>query len=193
MKFRRPRRELPPRRFPPGERRPVKAHPMLVRANRLFQNGKYEESAALYLNFAKGAVDRNLPRAPILFLQAGKAYLIAEKTDDGMRAIWRGLKILADKNREQDLLQFGKRSVNILNELGLSEQANEVDEWLQKTLPNYNGDSGEIIDFSKKREEIVMFPTICPACGGRVHPDEVRKIDSKTLECSFCGSLIQTE
>ena len=194
MKFRRPRRELPPRRFPPGEKRTVKgAHPLLVRANRLFQNGNYLDAASLYLKMAAGAADRNLPRTPILFLQAGKSFLIAERTDDGMRAVWRGLKILADKNRQSELLQFGKRTVNILNELGLTTQAVEIDEWLQKTLPDYAGDTGELQDFSQKREEIAMFPTTCPACGGRVHPDEIRKVDENTIECSFCGTLIRAE
>ena len=40
-------------------------------------------------------------------------------------------------------------------------------------------------------EEKPTFPVTCPACGARVHPDEVKVIDKSTVECLFCGSVIR--
>ena len=191
MRPRRPRRELPPRRFDRyKDKPPVRVHPLLRRANNLFSNGKYIEAAMLYEKLALGAQDRNLPRTPILYLQASKAFLIAEKGDEGMRMLMQGLELFVDQKRWRELLQFGKRSVNVLNELGYSQEAEEIEAWLEERLPEEDKKKAKSTDDQQQKER-TLFPVTCPSCGARVHPDEVRVIDESTVECSFCGNLIR--
>ena len=192
MPPRRPRRPLPSRRFDHRDSASKNVHPTLLRANRLFSNGNYTDAAALYEKLAVGAYDRNLPRAPMLFMQSGKALLIAGKVVRGMSITQRGLGILADQGRWHELYQFGRRSVDILTELGYKKEADGMEAWLKTRLP-------------EKQEAAIKtaleaapvnkpdFPVTCPACGARVHPDEVKVIDSSTVECRFCGSIIRAE
>lgn len=191
MPPRRPRRPLPPRRFPQRNAAPRHVHPLLLRANRLFSDGKYYDAAKLYEKLAVGAYDRHLPRAPMLFMQAGKSLLIAGKVEKGMALAQRGLGLLADQKRWRELYQFGRRSVNVLNELGHKEQAAGLEEWLKALLPE---DQEPVMRKEQlTKEEMRVFPVSCPACGARVHPDEVKVIDKATVECSFCGSLIRSK
>jgi hypothetical protein len=192
MPPRRPRRPLPPRRF--DHRKPAtrNVHPTLLRANKLFSNGKYIDAAALYEKMAVGAYDRNLPRAPMLFMQSGKALLIAGKVQRGMSITQRGLGILADQSRLRELYQFGRRSINILNELGYEKEAQGMEEWLKTRLPEKEEAAIKAAHESSPTDK-PNFPITCPACGARVHPDEVRVIDGSTVECSFCGSIMRSK
>jgi len=191
MPPRRPRRPLPPRRFDRRSPAARRVHPTLIRANKLFSNGKYIDAAALYEKLAVGAYDRGLPRAPMLFMQSGKALLIAGKVQRGMSITQRGLGILTDQGRWSEFRQFGRRSVNVLNELGYKKEAEGMEEWLKTMLPekeeaNSKEDKTDVI-------EKPGFPVTCIACGARVHPDEVVMIDTATAECSFCGSIIKAK
>ena len=192
MPPRRPRRPLPPRRFENRNSASRNVHPTLLRANRLFTNGNYIDAAALYEKLAIGAYDRGLPRAPMLFMQSGKALLIAGKVVRGMSITQRGLGILADHARWHELYQFGRRSVNILNELGYKKEADGMEAWLKTRLPEKEEAAiiaaGETATVKKP-----TFPVTCPACGARIHPDEVKVIDKSTVECRFCGSVIRGE
>ncbi len=190
MPPRRPRRPLPPRRFDHRNPAARKVHPTLLRANRLFSNGNYINSAALYEKLAVGAYDRGLPRAPMLFMQSGKALLIAGKVVRGMSITQRGLGILADQARWRELYQFGRRSVNILDELGYEKEARGMEAWLKTRLPEKEETAIKAAREAAP-EEKPTFPVTCPACGARVHPDEVKVIDKSTVECLFCGSVIR--
>jgi len=190
MPPRRPRRPLPPRRF--DHRKPAarKVHPLLLRANQLFSNGKYMEAANLYEKLAKGALDRGLPRAPLLFLQAGKSLLATGRLKRGVVLAQRGLGLLADQNRWRELHQFGYRTVNVLNELGYEKEAQNMEEWLKARLPEK--EEAAIREHQAAAPNAKPdFPVNCSACGARVHPDEVVMIDTTTAECSFCGSIIK--
>ena len=186
MPPKRPRRDLPPRKF--GRRSPgaARTHPLLLRANQLFSNGNYLEAAGLYEKMAIGAFERKMPRAPILFLQAGKALFVADRVNHGMQLVQRGLGLLADQKRWGEMYQFGGRSVDVLSELGYTDQANALQDWLKSRLPEDKEPA------AAKEAPLRIFATVCPDCGARLHPHEMQLIDETTTACSFCGSLIRT-
>ncbi len=177
------RRPLRPRRAPVD-----RARLLLNHANRLFDGGQYLQAARLFEQLAQGASRRQLPRAPFLSLQAGKAYLFGGQQDQGMALIQAGLKALAVEKRWPELERVGRRMVAELAEQGFTGPSEQITAWLDETL------SG--IETPRPRQGAAgkaSLPTKCPSCGGSVDPQAVAWLDEVTAECLYCGSAIRAE
>ena len=179
------------RRRPIGPgRRPVnRAKVLLMQAHRLFDEGQYLRSALLFEKLAQGALERKLPRAPFLFLQAGKAYVYAGQNDRGLAPTWAGLKELAAQNRWLELERLGNKTVAELSERGLSEASESIRKWLDEQLAGVKSQ----LPTGEKTSERPLLPTKCPSCGGRIDPQTVNWLDSVTVECLYCGSAVRAE
>lgn len=160
--------------------------PILQEANFAFDKGEYGRAGELFEQIAEKAAARGGPRAPLFYLQAGRARILAEQTTLGTPSLRRGLELFAQRGQFPRLRQAGARVVSELNERGLKQEAAEIEAWLKTVLPS----AASVAPLAQKRP---VLPTHCPACGAGVRPDEVEWLDEATAECEYCGSPIRAE
>jgi hypothetical protein len=173
------RRPMRPRR-PGGD-----AVAQLKRAHNLMDQSNYLQAAHLFEGLALGAVRRRIPRAPFLFIQAGRAFLYGGQHGKGTASIKRGLGMLVDAGRWGELYRVGHRLVDELQEKGFKAESSQLKDWLDSER------AAEVK--SKLQKKHPVLPTNCPNCGGIVNSQEVTWMDDFTAECLYCGSAIRVE
>jgi len=174
----------------PPQRKPV--HPLLRKAHELFANGNYLDAAELFVKLGEGAVARNMPRAPHLFLQAGRSYLLAGVYEKAIEYSRHGLNLFLEKERWHELKRFGDRVVVELKEHNLDDEANLIQSWLIESIPeSFEVSSGKFSLNESKKD--IHLPLVCPSCGGAINPLEVEWVDDITAVCSFCGNMVRGE
>jgi hypothetical protein len=157
--------------------------PILQEANFVFDKGQYGRAGELFERIAETAGARGGPRAPVFYLQAGRARILAGQTLLGMPSLRRGLELLAQRQQFPRLQQAGRRVVSELNQRGLQKEASEIETWLKNVLPPESSPDAPV--------KSPVLPTRCPSCGAGVRPDEVEWLDDVTAECAYCGSPIR--
>ena len=162
--------------------------PILQEANLAFDKGEYGRAAELFERIAETADARSRPRAPFFHLQAGRSRVLAGQTALGMPSLKRGLELLAQRRQFPRLHKAGERVAAELRQRGLSEEAAEIEAWLQTVLP-----ATTAFDASEAPSKRPVLPTHCPACGAAIRPDEVEWLDDVTAECAYCGSPLRAE
>ncbi len=169
----------------------VRVEMMLNQAHRLMSTGDYIQAGAIFERLARGAVQRGIPRAPFLFIQAGQAYLEGGEKPKGFTLVKHGLKMLADAGRWDELYRIGHRTLAVLEEKGFKEEKDRLTDWLEDVLP----ERSEQVSQSKLQGKTKhpVLPTACPSCGGPVDPAIVTWRDDITAECLFCGSMVRAE
>lgn len=182
------------RRRPIGRRpgRPGGMAGVLVnQAHRLMSQGEYIQAAVIFERLGRGAVERGIPRAPFLFVQAGQAYLQGGEKPKGFTLVKHGLKMLADAGRWGELYRVGHRALAVLDEGGFGEEKDRLAAWLEEVLP----ENSERVTAEKSRinAKHPILPTTCPSCGGPLDPSAVSWRDEVTAECLFCGSMVRAE
>jgi len=166
--------------------------PALQRANELMAIGDYNGAAVAFEGLARGAEGRGGPRAPHLYLQAGRARLLAGQVAVGMEHVRHGLALLAARQEWPALHRTGQRTVAFLTERGLAKEAQEISEYLKATLPPVPvGGFGP--QAAPRERAKPRLPTTCPGCGGPIRADEVEWVDEATAECPYCGSAVRGE
>ncbi|MBK9926220.1 MAG: hypothetical protein IPP66_13120 [Anaerolineales bacterium] len=157
--------------------------PILQEANIALNKGEYGRAAELFEQIAHAADGRGGPRAPLFYLQAGHARVLARQGLLGVPSIKRGLELLAERHQYQKLHQAGTRAMAELKSYGLAEEAAEIQTWLKSILPE--------VPTTQLPVKRPILPTHCPHCGAPVRPDEVEWLDSITAECGYCGSPVR--
>lgn len=160
--------------------------PAIRDARQLMEEGNYEEAAAAFSELAENGQDRFPRRAPLLFIQAGHATILAGDAKEGVSYFSKGLNLLAAQGRFHRLNKVGQRIIGELRERGLNAEADEVVALLKG---NPAASAADTAPSPKKRG---VLPTHCPSCGAAVKPDEVDWMDDITAECDYCGSPIRT-
>jgi len=185
-------RRFPPRRRPqirrPGQ--PGRIHPALRRLRRahaLMQMQEYAEAGRLFEQIAKGAEQRGIPRAALLFLRAGDAQLRDGQTDKGMSLIMYALKSLERQARWRQWTALSRDSMHTLQDLGLDQEYAALAAYVQKT----EIERGPLPEQPMASRPEARLPGKCPHCGGHVHPDQVEWINEIQAICDYCGSVIQ--
>ena len=161
--------------------------PLLRRAHRMMAAGDYADAAAAFHDLARKAEDRFPERAPMLYLEAGRASVLAEQAKQGVSHFRSGLTLLATQQRFQRLQTIGSRIVDELRERGLSAEADEIAELLKNNLP------AKIKADSSVPAKRGTLPTHCPSCGAAIRLNEVDWLDDVTAECDYCGSPVRSE
>src|SRR5919109_5197430 len=103
--------------------------PILQEAIFAFDKGEYGRAGELFEKMAETATARGGPRAPLFYLQAGRARILAGQTRLGMPSLKRGLQLLAERRQFPRLHKAGKRVVEELNQRGLKNEASEIERW----------------------------------------------------------------
>lgn len=161
--------------------------PQLQRAHRMMSAGDYADAAATFHDLARKAEDRFPERAPMFYLEAGRASVLAGEVKQGVFHFRSGLTLLATQQRFQRLQMIGSRIVDELRERGLTAEAEEINLLLKNNLP------GGVDAEPSPSKERGALPTHCPSCGAAVRPNEVDWLDDVTAECDYCGSPMRSE
>ena len=167
----------------------VDVPPALRRANELMAAGQYAGAAEIFEQFGAGALQRGGPRAPVFFLQAGRARLQAGQTGPGADLIKRGLSIFVQRGQLAEAQRAGRRAADELRQRGLVTQAEEIEAQLSLVGPS----AVEGLQPAETGQVDGRLPTNCPGCGAPLRPEDVEWLDTATAECPFCGSLVRRE
>ncbi len=159
--------------------------PMLQRANQMLADGDYLGAADAYTQLAQGAEIRFPRRAPVLFMEAGRAAILGGQAKTGVENIRRGLTLLTSQGHIFRAQAFGHRAIAELRARNLNAEAEEIAALIGADVQQTPPQSAAV----KKP----ILPTHCPSCGGAVRPDEVEWLDEITAECSYCGSPVRED
>lgn len=181
MRKRRPQRRPHRLRF----QRPVTTtQRMLLRAHRSMELGEHANAAALFEKVAREAHDQNkLSRAPRLYFQSARSYVLAGDIHQAEAQIWVGFDILISQRNWGRLDQIGQRIIHELEEWDQPQLARNIKKRLQKSLPD-NFISTQV------EWDTIQIPWKCTSCGGAIRSQENEGLDIKTIECPYCGSAI---
>jgi len=161
--------------------------PLLERANEWMAVGDFPGAARAFEQLARAAEARGGPRAPFLYLQSGRACVLAGQVALGMEHLERGLGLFAARGQAGRAFALSQRIVQELNQRGLRKEAQQIDEYARGLLPDFAASASEA---PAARPPL---PTHCPACGAPLHSDEIEWVDAVTAECAFCGSPVRAE
>lgn len=160
--------------------------PILQEANFAFDKGEYGRAGELFERIAETAAARGGSRAPLFYLQAGRARLFAGQTALGMPSLKRGLELLSQGRLFLRLRRAQRRLINELLERGLEKEAAEIEAWTMSPEASLSETGSQENDVKRP-----VLPTHCPSCGAAVQPDEVEWLDDVTAECAYCGSPVR--
>jgi hypothetical protein len=160
--------------------------PILQEANFAFDKGEYGRAAELFEQIAQTADARRGPRAPIFYLQAGRARVFAGQTKLGIPSLKRGLELFAQRGQLHKLHRASWRVITELKSRGLSAEATEMEAWVKNMSPSLPA-----MDMQPTPAKRPTLPTHCPSCGAALKPDEVDWLDDVTAECAYCGSPVR--
>ncbi|HZU86263.1 MAG TPA: zinc ribbon domain-containing protein [Anaerolineaceae bacterium] len=200
MRPRRPFRRNMLRRLPPFPPPGAGAPPQLMEANRLFMEAKYVPAGERYTALAAAAEQRQLPQAAKLYLQAGRAFLLAHHPAQAEQLAQQGLHLFALQGRMRQLRQLGPRVIWEFESQGHKLEAQRLSAWLAGVLPleSAEGESASISPYPSpldsvgerivdERPPVEGLPRFCPSCGAPVDPRDVDWADDNTPMCAFCA------
>jgi len=182
------------RRFARGGARPLRRMlmrgipPLLVRSNELLSMGRFAEGADGLEQLARAAEGRGGRRAASLYLEAGRARVLAGQNAEGVELFKQGFGILAASPFHHRLPRLAQRIIAELQERGLAQEAEQVAALVGGL--EAGADSLTAASSALRRPPL---PTRCPGCGAPVRPDEVDWLDDVTAECEYCGSPVRAE
>jgi hypothetical protein len=157
----------------------------------MMESGQYLQAAPIFEELARGAYKLQVPRAPFLFVQAGRSFYLGGETEKGLNLLRHGLKLLADADRWAELARLGERVAAELVEQGSAPESAKLSAWLESVLPD-DFTSGKMGKAAAVGSHPVL-PTHCPQCGGPVDSSTVTWQDDVTAGCLYCGGAIRAE
>ncbi|MDY7042422.1 MAG: hypothetical protein SVX38_16325 [Chloroflexota bacterium] len=192
MLFRRRRPRRPPR--PGGPLR------LLGQAQRLFDEGQYQEAAPIFERLAEGAAGRGMwSRAGDLALQAGRCRLEAGQVDLALQRGKQALQLYGRGGLIGKIRSTLPRMVQALEDKGYHEQAQALRAEVEARLKNLPPErraappapAGKWPAFQRPGTASRELPAQCSSCGAPVRPDEATWLDQTSAECPYCGSVIK--
>ena len=162
--------------------------PLLISSNQLLADGQFARAAAGLEDLARGSEARGGRRAARIYLEAGRARVMAGQPAAGIELLKRGLQLLAAEGASHRLARSGSRIIVELKGLGRPDEARQVGDFLRNLAPGF-----EMTTHDAAVEHRAPLPTHCTGCGAPVRPDEVEWLDEVTAECEYCGSPVRAE
>ncbi|UCF62038.1 MAG: hypothetical protein JSV37_04940 [Anaerolineaceae bacterium] len=184
--FRRRRRPfLADRRRPPPAARA--ALRQLKQAHELMDQNQPAEAAIIFDTLAEKGAKRLIPRAPQLYLQAGRAWIVAGEIERGMERLDTGLDLMVQMKQLRRLPVVSQRILTELKDHGLTDQAMVFEVKINDLFATY----GLSLAAASTGAQKPRLPAKCTYCGGNVLPDEVEWFDNQQASCTYCGSLLE--
>jgi hypothetical protein len=162
--------------------------PILQEANFAFDKGEYGRAGELFEKIADTVSVRGGVRAPLFYLQAGRARTLAAQIHLAMPSWKRGLELLAQRGAWNKFQQAGERAIAELLEYGFAAESQELKSFLNHLSPRE-------IPWHTLQPLPIKKPTLlthCSACGAAIRADEVEWPDEATAECAFCGNPLRS-
>ena len=169
-------------------------HPMLQRANELMAINDFAGAALAYEELAQAAKARMGPAAPHLYLQAGRARILAGQVPVGIVHIKQALSLFVERGEWEKFYRNRRRAVAELYRLELGEEANKLSSFLSDKIPDGMEEAsqvGSIVTGRVERRKAIL-PAKCQGCGAPLRSDEVEWVDEVSAECPFCGSIARS-
>jgi hypothetical protein len=147
------------------------------------ETGRFTDAASIFRDLAKKAEDNALPRAPQLYLQAGRAQILRGDLRAGLFSLQYGLNLMIKLNQHTRFHAASQRVFRDLRELGHSEQADQLEARLS--------DSPAAMENTQSPAIHTNLPPACPKCGAAIRPDELAWINATRAYCDYCGSVLE--
>ncbi len=162
----------------------------LQQAHVWMAQGQFLPAAQAFLELGEQAQAHGLPRAPQLFLQAGRAYLLAGEIERAVGCIRRGLTLMARLGQLGRLPRVAHYALEDLRGRGLHEEAARLQAELAALSPGIDLTRAASAPAAVHKRQL---PAKCPYCGGTIHPETVDWIDDSSATCDYCGSVVKAE
>jgi hypothetical protein len=160
--------------------------PLLIRSNQFLASGDFIQAADGLEQLARAAEGRGGRRAARLYLEAGRARIMAAQSSHGVELIKSGLSLLAEAGLTPRLALSGSRLIRELKDQGFSQEAEQITIFLRNLAPDFEAERPEPASIRRP-----PLPTHCPGCGAPIRPDDVEWLDESTAECAYCGSPVR--
>jgi hypothetical protein len=178
-------------RFPSG-RRPTP--PKLIEAHKLFDQGKYQKAAELYLELAGKAEVRGIPQAANLYLRGAAAILKAGSPEEAIKIVKKAFGILIARKNWHQLKKSADVTIERLKSEGYDDLAGEIQTWIEEQVPDHiKGSDAWQMAVEGFKSGSVKLPSTCGQCGGPVNPNEIEWYDSSNPICSYCGAILEID
>jgi hypothetical protein len=175
-----------------GAFRQFTVNPQLIEAHRLFEIGNYAQAAQIFENIANVTLEKGNPQAPRLYLQAGFAWMKNNDLIKGIEISKKGLNLLIERQKWGRLRKASDMSISRMKDNGFINQANDLQDWLDKTIPPDVKKMPVWIESGINRIMKNKLPNHCPSCGGPINLNDVEWRGS-VANCIYCGSLLTGE
>jgi DNA-directed RNA polymerase subunit RPC12/RpoP len=153
----------------------------LRRANQLMAIGEHVNAAQMFISLAEQARDSGIVYpAPMLFLQAAHAYLLAESFELSLAQARTGLDLLAAQERWQALKRESLRYIQALESAGRQADEQQLRAWLDEEM------QGKTFD----EKPSAQLPEKCPYCGASMSLEQINAGGGHAAECQYCGSVV---
>jgi len=159
----------------------------LNQANQLVAGGQPGQAAPLFAGLAGAMEASNHPRrAANLHAQAAHAYADGQQEQEALTQARAALTLFLQYKMLQRSPVFYANITRKLNARGMKNAAAAL-------AQEFGGRVGPVPGPLPAPSSRGKLPTNCPKCGGPLHPNEANWIDANTVECDYCGALIQPE
>ncbi len=160
----------------------------LNQANQYLASGQPLQAAALFTGLAGQMEAENHPRrAANLHAQAAHAYADGRDEQAALVQARAALTLFIQYQMVKRTPVFFANISRKFNNLGMTAAASALGkEFGSQVGPIPSPAPSSAVGHGR-------LPTNCPKCGAPIHADEADWVDSATVECDFCGSLIRAE
>jgi hypothetical protein len=160
----------------------------LKQANRLVANGQPGQAAPLFAEVAGEMEATNHPRrAANLHAQAAHTYADSHNPQAALAQARAALTLFIQNQMVQRTPIFYSNITRKLTNQGMPKAAAAlVNEFGARVGPV----PAPVTPAAGQRGRL---PTNCSKCGAPIHADEINWVDTSTIECNYCGSLIRAE
>lgn len=160
----------------------------LQQAHQSMSQGEYLRAAEIFEALAAEGEPRRFPRTPAVYIQAGRARLLAGDAVRAAAHFEHGLMLLADFGRLRRLPIVAGRVLDEMRAGGLAGEADALETKVRQALARQGLALAPVAASKTTR-----LPAKCPHCGGTVHPQEVDWVDATSAACDYCGSILTAE
>ena len=158
-----------------------------IQANALAAQGKPGQAAPLFAKLAEVESTNHPRRAANLHAQAAHAFADSQQGPAALIQARAALQLFLKFQMVERAPVFYANIIRKLNNKGMKNAADVL-----------TGEFGSRIAAIPAAATLAvqkhgLAPTNCPKCGGPVHGERAKWVDSNTVECEYCGSLIRSE
>jgi len=156
-------------------------------AHKLMESEKYSQAGIIFEELGVAAISRGIPRAPQLFLQAGRAQVLAGAATHGTDLLIKGTRLMSKMGQTDRLPIVSRRILSELRESSMDQEYRILENEFRRLLSELDLK----IAHNNRVESHSRLPSKCPYCGGTINPDEVDWINNHSATCDYCGSVVE--